>query len=320
MARPADPARRRERPDGRHPSAPRSTPTDARGAVSVASQWQLIWWRFRKHRSQVGGRRRATLLLRRRIRRLLRLLGPVRIGNAKRALLPPQPIHLFDEWLSSRTSTRYAASATPHIPARVCRGPDRRRLPPPVREGYDVHVSRAASGPTSISSAPIGTPAEGNLFVLGADLQGRDLYSRLMYARRPRCLIGLLGVSLSLVLGVCSVVSPATTAGRRYGDPAAHRDPPLDPGDPAVDGPRGGDAARLERPAGLLRDHDHPLPDRLDRARACRPRPDHRAPQRGLREGRRAGRRRPRAYHLRPYGAVVRSATSSRRRRSRSRR
>ena len=44
-------------------------------------------------------------------------------------------------------------------------------------------------------------PSE-SLFLLGTDTQGRDLWSRLMYATRTSMTIGLVSVALSLVLGV----------------------------------------------------------------------------------------------------------------------
>ena len=47
-----------------------------------------------------------------------------------------------------------------------------------------------------------GLRAEEGLFVLGTDEQGRDLWSRLMYGTRTSLTIGLLGVAMSLVLGV----------------------------------------------------------------------------------------------------------------------
>jgi peptide/nickel transport system permease protein len=47
-----------------------------------------------------------------------------------------------------------------------------------------------------------GASPEETLFLLGTDEQGRDLWSRLMYATRTSLIIGLLGVTISLVLGV----------------------------------------------------------------------------------------------------------------------
>src|SRR5947208_8883828 len=47
-----------------------------------------------------------------------------------------------------------------------------------------------------------GLDASKTIFLLGTDVQGRDLWSRLMFGTRISLTIGLLGVSASLVLGV----------------------------------------------------------------------------------------------------------------------
>ena len=44
--------------------------------------------------------------------------------------------------------------------------------------------------------------AEETIFLLGTDVQGRDVWSRLMLATRISMLIGLVSVVISLVLGV----------------------------------------------------------------------------------------------------------------------
>ncbi|CAA9553989.1 MAG: ABC transporter, permease protein 2 (cluster 5, nickel/peptides/opines), partial [uncultured Thermomicrobiales bacterium] len=92
---------------------------------------------------------------------------------------------------------------------------------------------------------------------------------------------------------------------RRHGHSADHRDPPLGPDDPAVDGAGGGDAEDMDGYPGLLRDHDHHFPDRLDRAGAGRSRPVPLAARGGFRDGGRFGRRPPIADHLRPHGAAL---------------
>src|SRR4029077_5939540 len=47
-----------------------------------------------------------------------------------------------------------------------------------------------------------GREASTTIFLLGTDVQGRDLWSRLMFGTRISLTIGLLGVTMSLVLGV----------------------------------------------------------------------------------------------------------------------
>ena len=76
------------------------------------------------------------------------------------------------------------------------------------------------------------------IFLLGTDQLGRDVCSRLMFATRTSLTIGLVGVALSLVLGVLlGGISGLLRRLDRHRDPARHRDPPLDPDHPAVDGP-----------------------------------------------------------------------------------
>src|SRR5207244_3994494 len=47
-----------------------------------------------------------------------------------------------------------------------------------------------------------GRDATQTIFLLGTDVQGRDLWSRLMYGTRISLTIGLIGVTMSLFLGV----------------------------------------------------------------------------------------------------------------------
>src|SRR5256885_16348165 len=47
-----------------------------------------------------------------------------------------------------------------------------------------------------------GLDATKAIFLLGTDVQGRDMWSRLMYGTRISLTIGLCGVTLSLFLGV----------------------------------------------------------------------------------------------------------------------
>jgi peptide/nickel transport system permease protein len=47
-----------------------------------------------------------------------------------------------------------------------------------------------------------GLDASQTIFLLGTDVQGRDLWSRLMFATRISLTIGLFGVTMSLILGV----------------------------------------------------------------------------------------------------------------------
>ena len=65
--------------------------------VAVATQLQLTWWRFRKHKVALVSAVIVILFyLVAALRRLPRLLQPART-DAARSYIPPQPIHWFDD-------------------------------------------------------------------------------------------------------------------------------------------------------------------------------------------------------------------------------
>src|SRR5205823_5989544 len=78
-----------------HEPAPIALPEQR---VFVASQWQLMWWRFRKHKVAVAS---GVIVL----GFYLVVLGAdflayadPNASEAQRSLMPPQRVHLFDGW------------------------------------------------------------------------------------------------------------------------------------------------------------------------------------------------------------------------------
>ncbi len=66
--------------------------------IYIASQWQLMWWRLRKHRlAMVAGGVLILFYLTTIGAEFLATSDP-RESSAKRGLMPPQPIHWFDGW------------------------------------------------------------------------------------------------------------------------------------------------------------------------------------------------------------------------------
>jgi peptide/nickel transport system permease protein len=161
-----------------------------------------MWWRFRKHKLAAGG----TLIL---VAFYLVALfadffayADPQESEAQRSLMAPQQIHWFDDgsfrpYVYALTGTRdpvtfkrvYVPDTTKKIPITFFgRG-----------EPYEV-LGFIPSDRHLI--AVEGAKAGESLFLLGTDMQGRDLWSRLMYATRTSMTIGLVSVALSLVLGV----------------------------------------------------------------------------------------------------------------------
>jgi peptide/nickel transport system permease protein len=116
--------------------------------------------------------------------------------------MAPQPIHWFDEgsfkpYVYALKGTRdpmtfkrvYVPDTSKKIPIRFFGRGDSYRILGLIP--WDRHLI-----------AVEGAKAGESLFLLGTDMQGRDLWSRLMYGTQTSMTIGLVSVFLSLVLGV----------------------------------------------------------------------------------------------------------------------
>jgi peptide/nickel transport system permease protein len=176
--------------------------SDAEERVSVATQWQLMWWRFKKHRLAMIST--AVVLLFYLVvifADFLAYSDPL-ASEAQRSLLPPQPIHWFDEGRFSPHVYGLTGVRDPMTFKRVYTPDPSQKIP--IRffvSGFQYYVFGFIPMRLHLIGVADGTPEE-KLFLLGTDEQGRDLWSRLMYGTRTSMSIGLVGVGLSLILGV----------------------------------------------------------------------------------------------------------------------
>jgi peptide/nickel transport system permease protein len=185
-------------------SARPSLTTEDENKLFVANQWQLMWWRFRKHRLAVIS---AVVVL---FFYLVALFAPfLAYANpekteAHRALIPPQPIHWFDDGAFRPYVYALEGRRDPVTFRRVYEPNPEDKIPLKFfARGFkysflglfetDIHL---------IGVEAEGRSAEDSLFLLGTDDLGRDMWSRLIYASRISLTIGLAGVTLSLILGV----------------------------------------------------------------------------------------------------------------------
>jgi peptide/nickel transport system permease protein len=171
--------------------------------IFVASQWQLTWWRFCKHRVAVA----SGLLV---MGFYLVVLGAdflayanPNVSEAQRSLMPPQPIHWFEGWRFRPHVYAVKGARDPLTFKRVYRVDPGERIP--VRlfaEGFEYRFLGLIPMTRHLIGVDGGRDAGQTISLLGTDLQGRDLWSRLMYGTRISLTIGLVGVTMSLVLGV----------------------------------------------------------------------------------------------------------------------
>ena len=170
--------------------------------ISVATQWQLMWWRFKKHRLAMASTVVVLLFYSVVVFADFLAYSDPLASEAQRSLLPPQRIHWFDEGRFSPHVFGLTGMRDPNTFKRVYTPDPGKKIP--VRffvRGFEYRLFGLIPMNLHLIGVEGSTPEE-SLFLLGTDEQGRDLWSRLMYGTQTSLIIGLVGVSLSLLLGV----------------------------------------------------------------------------------------------------------------------
>lgn len=173
--------------------------------LAVAGQYRLMWWRFRRHKVAVAA---GFILL------FFYILFPfaefVGFGDptfvaTKMQLLPPQPLELFED-----------GKFSPHIVAvKGGRDPETWQvvyLPTKTHHKVGFFTSsweyrflgffKTNKHLIGFSNPDHDYKKYPSLYILGSDNLGRDQWSRLMLASRISLSIGLIGVALSLGIGI----------------------------------------------------------------------------------------------------------------------
>ena len=173
---------------------------EAEDRIAVASNWTLVWWRFRKHYLAMAS---AVILL----FMYLIVLCPdffstqhPETTDARQAFIPVQSLHLFG-----------ADGFSPWVPAITGkRNPVTLRMEgitDPVRQ---VPLTFLARGPSykilglfesNLHLLGPVNPTD-RIFLLGSDRLGRDQFSRIMHGTQTSMTVGLVAVTLSVLLGV----------------------------------------------------------------------------------------------------------------------
>jgi len=172
----------------------------AEDRVAVASNWRLVWWRFRRHHLAMAS---AALLACLYIVVLLpdffATQDPERT-DARQAFIPVQSIHLFDD-----------GALSPWVPAIVGkRNPVTLRMEWQTDTTKKVRIHFLAPGPswkvfglfeTNVHLIAPADPKQ-RIFLLGSDRLGRDQWSRIMHGTQTSMTVGLVAVALSVILGI----------------------------------------------------------------------------------------------------------------------
>ena len=171
--------------------------------IYVASQWRLMWWRFHKHRlALVAGLVLGVFFLAAINAEFLATSDP-RLPEAQRSLMPPQRIHCFDGWRFSPHVYPVSGRRDQRTLKRVYEVDASRRIPVHFfAHGFEYKFLGLIRTDRHLIGVDKAHDTGETIFILGTDEQGRDLWSRLMYATRISMSIGLVGVTLSLLLGI----------------------------------------------------------------------------------------------------------------------
>jgi peptide/nickel transport system permease protein len=170
--------------------------------IAVAPQWKLIWWRYHRHKLAMIGV--AVLIFFYIISfgaGFFAYIDPEE-ADAQRSLMPPQPIHWFDNGkfhpyvyriTGYRDQTTFKRVYTPDESVKI-------------KVEFFSHGFRykfLGIFPSNIHFFGVknADPSE-TLFLFGTDMLGRDIWSRLMYGTYTSMTISLVSVALSLVFGI----------------------------------------------------------------------------------------------------------------------
>lgn len=174
--------------------------------VFVASQWQLMWWKFRKHKLAMIGA--VVTILFYLIAAFVEVLAPYYSETfwSQYTFAPPMPVYWMDYTESGSLGFKpfaygYKVTLDPVALRREFAVDYDTKIP----VGFFVHgqeyklwglipMDLHLFGPIEKDAPPV--------FVIGADRLGRDMLSRIIYGTRISLSIGLVGVIFSLVLGI----------------------------------------------------------------------------------------------------------------------
>jgi len=166
----------------------------------LASQWTLIWWKFKKHKlAMISGVFLIAIYL---VAAFAEFFAPYALEHrhTDKIYSPAQEIHFFDDGKLTRPFVygwsfelnmqkllrEYKEDKTQQYPLQFfCEG-----------DSYELWGSINASSHLVCVDAP------GSLFLLGTDRLGHDMLSRILYGARISLTIGLLGIVISFMLGL----------------------------------------------------------------------------------------------------------------------
>lgn len=180
----------------------RTTGEMAEERVSVATQRQLMWRRFRKHKVAVIS---SVIVI---LTYLIVIFAdffayiPSEASDAQLSLIAPQTIHLFDNGFKPHVYALEGKRDPKTFKRVYTPNPDKKIPVILFAQGFEYKLLGIIPTNRHLFGIQDPTGTDRSLSLLGTDVQGRDVWSRLVFATRISMTIGLVSVALSLFLGV----------------------------------------------------------------------------------------------------------------------
>lgn len=169
--------------------------------IYVASQWKLMWWRFRRNKLAIAGG--IVLIIFYIIAAFCEFFAPndPYKYDVRYVLAPPQRIHFVDEAGFHLRPFVYAykMDIDPNTLRRIYTEDKSKKYP--IRffvKGYEYKLL----GLFKTNIHLFGVEGDGHIFLFGTDSLGRDVFSRVIYGTRISTTVGLVGIFLSFLFGI----------------------------------------------------------------------------------------------------------------------
>ena len=182
-----------------------SAAPDVSNRLAVASQWQLVWWAFRRHRLAMAGLVVTVILYVIAIVPGFFAVNDPSQQNTRSAFHPPQALHFIDTADDGSWSIRpyihpYVLTRDPQTLAAVYKADEKRKVYLTMfGEGYEYSVLGLFTTNIHLFAS---NQERQPLFFFGADRLGRCVFSRVMVGTQISLSVGLVGVILALSIGV----------------------------------------------------------------------------------------------------------------------